>query len=278
MQFNINGGKSILIVSDTHIGGAFGSFPSNFKTSTGSILSLNRGQQYLLDCWKDILKRIPKKLDLLIINGDTVEGQNKFVMARNLSEVDPLWQVRAAEQWYMPLVKRAKETIMTVGSTYHSGKGGTYEELLAERLGARKKNNRSASAWWRFYFPGEDGHYFDVAHRQSYTIRYRSMPLERELDFLLNRFARKRMSPPKKIIIIRSHTHTGFRVWEENWATVISTPCMKIQDAYAQTSISPNRIIPDNLGVVELKINGDELRIIPHLYEHPEEADIDVIG
>jgi len=269
--------RYVLNVSDFHVGNMFGLFPANFRTSTDSILMLNSGQRYLLECWEDIISKQPETIDILNLNGDMIDGQNRFEISRGLSEVDPMWQVRAAEQLLEPLVSRAKEIRFTQGSTYHVGRGGAWDEVLAERIGAKRDAwGHYASAWWRYYFPGEDGFYFDLAHRQSTTIRYRSMPLERELDFCLGRFARMGVAPPSKIVITRSHTHVGYSKWEEECGIAVSTPAMKLQDDFAKTRITPNRIIPDNLGVVGYYIDGDELHVEPYLYRHPEQG-VDVI-
>lgn len=273
----------MLTVSDLHVGSMFGLFPRGFKTSIGSILALNSGQQYLLECWEDMQARLPDVIDVLNLNGDIVDGENKFEMARGLGDVDPLWQVRAAEELLTPLADRARHIYATRGSTYHVGKGGTWDELLAERLGARKdRRGCYASPWWRYRYPGQDGVYFDIAHRQSTTIRYHSMPVEREMDFLFNRFARKRLKPPEHFAIIRSHAHWGFGAWLEEGACGISTPCWKLQDDFAKTRISPNRIIPQNLGAVGLHIfdepvDGARVKAVPYTYKHPDEDEVDVI-
>lgn len=264
----------VLTVGDLHVGGMFSLFPESFRTSVGTTLALNSGQKYLLECWQDIIDQQPEVIDVLNLNGDIIEGQNKFEMSRGLSEVDPLWQVRAAEELLEPLVKRARNIRMTQGSTYHVGKGGGWEKVLAERIGAKEdKFGHPTSPWWKYWYKGV---YFDLAHRQSTTIRYRSMPLEREVDFLLARFARRREAPPERFIITRSHTHAGFRVYQEDGAYAVSMPCMKLQDTFAQLTVSPNRIIPDNLGAVAYEVGDEAIKIIPYLYEHPEEG-VDVI-
>lgn len=258
----------MLNVSDLHVGNIFAIFPENFKTSNGLILPLNQGQRYLLECWQDILSMVPEQIDVLNLNGDMIDGDNKFEVSRDLSEVDPTWQVRAAEELLKPLVKRARHVYASRGSAYHIGRGGEWEELLAERLGAKKDPwGHHAAPWWKYYY---EGWYFDLAHRQSTAIRYRSMPLERELDFCLNRFARAGKKPPGKIAITRSHTHAGFRVWREECGIAVSTPAMKLQDNFAKTRVTPNRIIPDNVGVVGYKVDENDITVIPYVYPHPE--------
>jgi len=275
----------VLVGSDYHFGSRFASFPEGFRTSSDHILPLNRGQDYLNECMEYVLKVTPPQYDLFVVNGDGIDGDNKFNMARHLSEVDPLWQVRGGEIQLQPFVDRASRVRYTRGSTYHTGKGGMGDELLAERVKADPLKGYYAPPWWRFWYgeEGDNGVYFDVAHRQSVTTVNHSMPLERELRYAELRFARKRLPVPKHLVIIRSHVHWGFGVWRERDAVVISTPCMKLQDDFAKTLTSPNRIIPDNVGMVGIRINdepvdGEKVTVIPYLFDHPDEEDVDVIG
>ena len=45
-------GKFVLVVSDMHVGSAYGLLPEGFVGSTGAMLNLNMGQEYLWECWK----------------------------------------------------------------------------------------------------------------------------------------------------------------------------------------------------------------------------------
>lgn len=268
-----------LLTSDFHFGSRFAPFPDQYRTSYDAIITANRGQRYLNECFSDVVDQVPDEFDLWVMNGDGIEGPNKCDMARNLTEVEPLWQRRVAEDYLKPLGAKAKHKVFTRGSYYHVEYAG--DEGLAEAMGARKHRGRNcyAPAWWRFWYKGV---YFDIAHRQSTTIRYHSMPMERELDFAYLRFAKKGLKFPDYIVLVRSHAHWGYGLWETQGATVISTPCFKLQDDFAQTRISPNRIIPDNLGAVGLEVfdepvNNRRVTVIPYLYEHPDEGDIDVI-
>jgi hypothetical protein len=53
---------------------------------------------------------------------------------------------------------------------------------------------------------------------------------------------------------------------------------MKLQDEFAQTRVSPNRIIPDNLGMIGLRVHdGPKVTVEPYLYPHPEEEEVELI-
>lgn len=263
--------EDVLIISDTHVGSAFGLMPEGFLSSTGIRLPLNMGQEYLLECWQHFLNALPPLFAFLIINGDAPEGQNPAEEARLLSEVDPVWQVDAAEMLYRPLVERVTRGVfMTSGSRYHVGVGATFENVLARRLGARpNRAGRRVRPWLHLHV---NGRLIEAAHRQSYTIVNRAMPLEREI-----RYAKVRCADQGKPIpdaIVRSHTHVGFRLWVEDEWMAMSTPGWKLQDHYAQTSISPNRMLPAKIGAVLLRVwhqpvGGYKLWPIPFLYEHP---------
>ncbi len=243
--------------------------PTDFKLSTGAECNLNRGQKYLMECWQHALLQLPKRIDILILNGDITEGNNVKDEGRGLSEIDPGFQVRAAVQLLKPLAKRCKQVWATRGSQYHVGKGGGAEEAVAEGLGAQSFNGWKATPWLRVEIGGL---LFDIGHRQSITIAYRSMPMEREIRFSLEAAARRGERAPD--VIIRSHAHYGYALFEDGRRYAISTPSFKLMDAYILGSISPNRAMPWSLGMVLLRINdkeeqGHRLRTCPLLYDHP---------
>ncbi len=260
---------TVLILSDLHVGSAYGVMPSDFVLSTGAKCNLNAGQAYLLRCWEHALLQLPKRIDALILNGDLCEGQSIKDEGRGLSEIDPGFQVRAAVQLLKPLAKRCKQVWATRGSNYHAGIGGGYEEAVAEGLGAQSFNGWKATPWLRLELGGL---LFDIGHRQSITIAYRSMPLEREVRFSLESAARRGEHAPD--VIIRSHAHYGYALFEDGKRYAISTPSFKLMDAYILGSISPNRAMPWSLGMVLLRISnkeeqGHRLRTWPLLYDHP---------
>ncbi len=243
--------------------------PTDFKLSTGAECNLNKGQLYLQKCWTHALGQLPARVDALILNGDITEGQNLKEQSRGLSEIDPGFQVRAAVQLLKPLAKRCKQVWATRGSSYHAGIGGGHEEAVAEGLDAQSFSGWKATPWLRVELGGL---LFDVSHRQSVSLINRGMPMEREIRFALESAARRGERAPD--VIIRSHAHYGYALFEDGKRYAISTPSFKLMDAYILGSISPNRAMPWSLGMVLLRINdkeeqGHRLRTCPLLYDHP---------
>jgi len=270
----------VLVISDLHVGGSYGLMPADFRASTGAVLNLNSGQEYLLECWEHHIKSLPQTIDALVINGDLVEGQNYSDEARFLVEVDPSFQARAAAQLLeplldlVPMIDGQKQLFMTRGSRYHVGRGGNTEETVGRMIGAIPGTDGRYAHSWLHLANLARGVVFDIAHHQSYTIRYRVTPLEREIGFYLERVARQGDIPPDNLVIVRSHTHVGYRRYEEDGRMAVSTPCWKLQDDFAATSRYPNRMFSDNIGSVGFWVYPDDrpegkVGVARYLYAHP---------
>ena len=263
--------KTVVIVADTHVGHKVGMMPANFRASSGATAPLNQGQEYLLEHYEDVLAALPRRIDVLLLNGDICEGQNLSETARALTEVDPTYQVRAAEELLAPLAKRARRVYATTGSKYHTGRGGRLDREVAERLGATRCGmaNDFANPWILFRVGNQ---VISAHHHQSATTRYRSMPVEREIGFALEYCARTGQSMPT--VFVASHVHWGFGMWRESGVVSVSTPAMKLQDDFAANGKVPWRWRPHELGFVLLRIfeepvYGFRVHAEPLVCQHP---------
>ena len=153
------------------------------------------------------------------------------------------------------------------GSRYHTGTGAGDEEFFAALVGARRGSDGRHTRPWTHLMVGDV--LFDVAHHQSVTIRYRSMPLEREIGFFLERCGRMRQEVPERVVIVRSHTHGSCRSCTECGFTAVSTPAWKLQGAFAAMGRCPNRWMSAHIGGVGFRAQGTNVEVIPYLYEHP---------
>ena len=142
----------VLVISDTHVGSRWGLFPDKFRLSTGAKYTPNKGQRYLLRCWRAMQDDLAGDIDILILNGDIINGPNPKENARDQIEQDPDWQVRAAVELLTPLVARAGQVYATQGSPYHAGEGAQWG--CGGPLGARgskqpKKRLSNTPLEWR---------------------------------------------------------------------------------------------------------------------------------
>ena len=241
-----------VILSDLHVGSRWAIFPPNFQVSTGELYQLNKGQEYLLSCFHHMEQSLPRRFDFLIINGEHTHGKNPKDDARDLIEQAPEFQARAAVELLSPLAKRARAILVTQGSTYHTDVGGQADEECAYLLGAYPAPDGHYAWGWALW--NIDGILLDVAHRQSVTIRYGGMPLEREQQF-------DRMNADIKggsaDIIIRAHTHT-YKFLNIDGELSLSTPAWTLQDRFAQMGISPNRTLSRLLGAARIDLYPDK--------------------
>jgi len=266
--------RIIAIVSDLHVGSRWGLFPKDFQLSTGSTYQLNKGQEYLLACWKHFQGKLPRRFDILIINGDTVEGQGRRLEGRDIIEPDPAWQVRAAVELLTPLAKRAKEVYVTQGTDYHVRPGGQDDEAVAQALGAIP--DEAGHHAWDWLLLDVDGVLLDISHHSSTTMRYMTMPGEREIQFA-------RMVADLKggdaDIIIRSHVH-HLVVMNVDGDLALTTPAWQLQTRFCRRSRWPNRWLSRLLGGVMLDIEpkrktgerqdkSEFIHIRPITYPHP---------
>jgi hypothetical protein len=156
------------------------------------------------------------------------------------------------------------------GSRYHVGKGARDEECLGHFLDSRRGPDRRWTRPWLHLNVGDV--LVDAAHHQSFTIRYRSMPLEREIGFFIERMGRMRQPTPERVLIIRSHVHGTLRIYEESGFMAVSTPSWKRQDDFAAMSRTPNRTFPERIGSVGFRITQDNINVVKYLYDHPQPA------
>jgi len=233
-------------------------------------------------------EQLPDVIDGLWLMGDMCEGQNLFEFSTDLSETHPDFQIDAVKHVLAPIrakvrTKKKRKNIRAVsGSKYHTGRLARMESNIVKQMKGIPRGVEYAPPWRRI----ERGLVlFDLAHHQSFTFRYSSMPLEREMAFMAEYAGKAQQRLPDTVIIIRGHTHKGFRVWTERgqyieWMS-ISAPSFKIQDLFAQGSKIPNRMLPDNVGAFGIwiypeKVNGSLISIVPYLYDHPQ-LEVEVI-
>lgn len=252
----------VLAIADLHVGSMFGLFPSGFVGSTGSVVQLNKYQEYLLQCWNDLVAALPPRIDVLIICGDAIDGQNHKQHAQYLCEVKPELQVQAAVTLLQPILERTQQTYLIRGSAYHTGNTGEWEEVLGMLINAERNGPWRTFSWLNAEI---DGVLLDVAHKQSYTIRYSSAIAEREISAALERLDRI----PGPLCVIRAHTHRAL-VLDMVDRMAICLPPWKMQDEFARMGISPNRTIPRWLGAVGLDISNGGINVSKFFYKHPE--------
>jgi hypothetical protein len=244
----------------------FALWPPGVSTSGGGKYQLNKIQEYIWENWLRIAEGIPE-LDILIWNGDLIDGKQPKEGVRFIVETDVMHQARAFLEAAAAFQKRVRgTTYVTRGSRYHDVEDSA-TEMIAYSLGATPDEfDRCSHDWLLFEVQSLR---FDVAHAQSVTLRYSTMPLEREGQF-------SDMSGVNSDVIIRSHSHQLLMTYTEgaNRAPLrlgISTPAWQSRTSYASRRSTPNRAIRRNLGMIVIEVEPDnDIPIVrPYLFPHP---------
>ena len=250
----------VVAVGDLHCGSKAALCPPRFKMADQDVHEANPVQLAMFNAWKELTQDW-KEPDILICNGDAVEGQ-----ARKESGV-PCWtndfddQVRCAAD--LIRMFKPKKTYMVNGTGYHvdaSGKSVEYhlgKELMSEEY---EKGVRSGEELFlrvgKFTFHAS--HHISVG-----TGWYKTTPLARELVFaLLNESDKHRAD-----IFLRSHVHY-FAGIEFNRQHGYILPCWQAQTRYMIRK-SAFGMIP-TIGALRFRIRWDEFRLDKRFFKFQE--------
>lgn len=249
------------IIADLHAGSMFAPWPADADLSTKGRYIPNIGQQYLNENLARIAREIPP-LDVLILDGDIIDGNQWRNQGRFVVEEDPQFQARAAKKLLEPFVAKSRVIYACEGTQYHDGEVATWSENLAKDLGAIPQDEHYAWDWLLLEINGVK---FDVAHHQSYMIRYRSTPAERELQF-------SAMLPDSPDVIVRAHVHNYLMLQMPTGRggiqTFVSCPPWQMSSHYCHTSTIPNRKVELVLGMVVIDLDNG-VTVKPYVFEHP---------
>jgi len=157
-----------------------------------------------LRCWEfyETTLRLLQPIDVLIINGDLVEGKGRKNGGVELIETDLDRQAEMALDAIK--IADAKTYVITRGTPYHvnSSDGSNLEYQISKLLKAEGADVHFGG----HLFPEVNGHVFDVKHKIGQTsIPHGTSPLKRA--WVSNALLAERGENPRADTIIRSHVH-----------------------------------------------------------------------
>ncbi|MDZ7378847.1 MAG: metallophosphoesterase [candidate division KSB1 bacterium] len=225
--------KRVVVVSDLHVGSRVAVADTRIVRCKDSS---SRVREALFERWMQAVEA-ERRPDVLIVCGDTIEGQNRKKSGCGLWTSDILEQCEHAV--HLLQMFKGKQIFIVRGSDYHvSVQGLPAEEVIARRLGAVEcpgqsgvpKAMRDRSSWEWYIEVG--GVVFHAAHRigVSKVFHYQSTPNARQLlQAKLNdrlRHSRRRIQ-----VVLRGHAHYFNAVMYSGSAGFI-LPCWKGYDEY----------------------------------------------
>lgn len=249
--------KRVVIFSDTHCGSVFGLLPPDFLDSHEHEISQNPGQRYLWECWLDFAARVKKfKPDVIVANGDLVDGKQRMQEAEELILNLPLDQEEAAVQTCRILRNAcpSAQWFFVAGTEYHDGRTARSLENVASRLEAVKYPGVGSGRLCREVLDLDiDGAILNVAHHISGGGGiYRATALDREA--IWSALAGKEGKSPKADILVRSHVHYFAHV-EHASKHAFNCPCWELQTRFMRKR-SVYKMLPD-IGGLFLTIDGE---------------------
>lgn len=260
----------VVAVADLHVGSRVGL--ADPACSTGGKGA--RVRSALFERWKQSTEGKWERPDVLIVNGDAVDGQNRKQGGGGSWTTDLLEQSDHAAQ--LLSMWNAKRIYVIRGSGYHvdaNNSGLQVEELLARKLNAEEypgqdaipPENRERSGWeWYLHMEGVT---FHVSHKigVSKVFHYQSTPTARQmLQAKLNDRLRHELDSKLKInVILRAHAHY-FNTVGYSGSQGFVLPCWKGLDEWMLGN-GPLDISPD-IGFLGFTVHDGSWLYEKHLW------------
>jgi len=215
-------------------------------------------------------------VDALIVNGDSIDGEQRRNRGTELSFNRIEDQAEAAVTCLKHLIETAKipKVYIVSGTPYHDSDAGREAENVAQRINAERYPGLGAGRYCRDMLDLDvDGVVLNIQHGLPTSgALYRGVAPDREA--LWSALAGKEGKAAKADCIIRGHVHTYVHVEHPTKHAVIS-PAWQLQTPYMRKT-SAYRMIPD-IGYVVIIIDGeakkckqDPIQISKKLYPLPE--------
>jgi len=194
------GDRRVLVIADTHCGHRAGLTPPDwqFEYHKASKTQRNKfaGLQKEMWDWYAAAVNSLRPVDILIVNGDSIDGKGSLSGGSEQVEMDRIEQVEMATAAIQFV--EANRVHMTHGTGYHVGRDEDWESLVANSVGAKIGSHE----WLDI-----NGCIFDIKHHvgRSEIPHGRYTALGREA--LWNELWASQKEQPRSDILIRSHVH-----------------------------------------------------------------------
>jgi len=207
--------KEVVVLSDLHVGSRAG------LTNEPK----NELQEELFKQYQENI-RIWKNPDIVIANGDLIDGKSKNDSSQ--TEQDVLKQCKIAfellQMW------KAKKYYLTYGTAFHVSskmEGSDYEDVIVDYLNTWKSN----CAYIRDYYDNLNinGVVFNVKHQVGFSTLPHGRGTSILKEVLWNYYKTVIQHGIKADIIIRSHVHYYIAI-EMNRIEVVTTPTYQAAD------------------------------------------------
>lgn len=211
--------KRVVVISDAHCGHRAGLTPPGWQYDAScqdeDRRKFGEMQSAVWDWFAAEISAL-RPIDVLLCNGDMVDGKGERSGGTEQLEHDMQKQAAMAAEVIGSI--GAREVVMTYGTPYHTGCDTDWEELVAEKVGARSIGSHE---WVDI-----NGLVLDLKHFTSSSVIPHGRLTSVMRDMLWNMLWARSGKQPDAHVVIRSHVHYH-RFAGEPGKLAIITPAMQ---------------------------------------------------
>ena len=208
--------KRFAIIADLHCGHEEGLTPPKWQS--------NSNQENFWKWWVKETSNLGL-VDLLIVNGDAIDGQGK--KSRGVEQITTNRQVQVNMALKSISKIESKEIVCIAGTPYHTGKGEDWESVLAEKL----NDTVCPTSFCDEYNAVLNGKKFHVKHKISKS----DIPHGRATAILREQMWK---SLEENVdVVIRSHVHYYQNI-KNDFGHAIITPCLQLNSRFGRKECS----------------------------------------
>jgi hypothetical protein len=209
--------KRLVVVSDLHCGHIAGLTHPDYQMTAANGPKQRQWAEMQSKLWTWYTDKIKTlgKIDVLVCNGDAIEGKADRTGGTELITADRRRQVEMARKALD--IMRAEKICIVYGTPYHVGREEDWEAILADSMGASCKSH---------LFLDVEGTVFDIKHRVSSSIIPYGRLTAPLREKVWNVLWAERGEQPRAEVIIRSHVHYYGYAGDAR-GLVITTPALQ---------------------------------------------------
>jgi len=257
--------KSVFVYSDIHVGSKVAVCSESPEIIDAENYTPNPAQKALFKGWREIIDSYKTKPDILVINGESIDGSNPKSMGSGVWSTDLKDQINDFKK-LLNYIPKPKQIYFVRGSGYHVQTGGAtnIDEIVASEVNAQKYRTYAGSGYTDYEANIEvNGKIFNFTHHVGFAEweQYRTTALARELVKLHFEHSKRGHHTD---IAVRSHVHYYVEVRFKHTIGVTS-PAWKFPDSFMYRRGIPTT---SDIGCIEFVIESNgEVLIYPHIVE-----------
>jgi hypothetical protein len=249
--------KRVVVVSDFHCGHIVGLTPPGWDNDRPrpQLKKSYKMRRAIWDFYTQTLKEL-QPIDILIVNGDCIDGRGEKSGGTELLYVDRTDQVDMAVDCI--LEAGAKKVVMSYGTGYHTGKEEDWERQIAGKVKATKIGSVDTV--------NVNGKIFNYRHYigSSQVPHGRHTAIAR--DHVWNLIWAERGEYPRADVILRSHVHFHTYSGDSTWLGMTTPGLQGYGSKFGARTISGTV----DIGLVHFDIEKDgRMSWEPHIVRMP---------